>query len=246
MPRPSVKGCAASAWALLALSGAVGRAQIAPAAVRCADEVSAQRRTWAAVSPPIVQPPIAGGDQLRHWPTAALGVWLVEHTTGSESTLTRVGPDGLVRVRWSPTCAPTRDERPRPAAMEPAFTDRDLTALLGRRTGAVIYLWSPHMPLSVDGYGEVRRAAEARQLEVVVLLDPQANRPVAAAAIRQGRLPRPALRVADSVELQFRELALHAPSLAVIDRGRIVGSLLRGYRSAEEYGAFLDRVLAGW
>ena len=45
------------------------------------------------------------------------------------------------------------------------------------------------------------------------------------------------------MELQFRELALHAPSIAVFADGRLVGPLLRGYRTAEEYGEFFDRVL---
>ncbi len=100
------------------------------------------------------------------------------------------------------------------------------------------------MPLSVDGYAELRRAAEAKRLEVVALLDPQSDRQFAAASVTEGRLPVAALRVADSVELQFRELPLHAPAGAGLPRGRLRRTPLRGYRSAEEYGAFFDRELA--
>ena len=233
------------AGALLALSGAVGLAQSTPVERQCADAVAAQRRDWGAASAAIPQPSIAPDDRLQHWPTAALGVWLVERTTGTESTLTRVSPDGMVRVRWSSTCTPTRDERPRVPATQPAFTDRDLAALLDRRTRGVLYLWSPHMPLSVDGYAELRRAADAKRLEVVALLDPQSDRGFAAASVTEGRLPPAALTVADSVELQFRELPLHAPAIVAFRDGRLVGPEFRGYRTADEYAAFLDRVLAG-
>ena len=225
--------------ALLALSGAVGLAQSAPVELQCADAVAAQRREWGAASAAISQPSIVPDDRLQHWPTTALGVWLVERTTGTESTLTRVSPDGLVRVRWSSTCTPTRDERPRVPATQPAFTDRDLAALLDRRAGGVLYLWSPHMPLSVDGYAELRQAAAAKRLEVVALLDPQSDRQFAAASVTEGRLPVAALRVADSVELQFRELPLHAPAVVVFRDGRLQATVLRGYRSAEGVAAFL-------
>ena len=146
-------------------------------------------------------------------------------------------------MQWSATCVPSRDQRSRTPAPAPAFTDRDLAALLERRTRGVLYLWSPHMPLSVDGYAELRRAAEARRLEVVALLDPQSDRRFAAAAVAEGRLPVAALDVADSVELQFRELPLHAPAIVVFSGGRLQATVLRGYRSAEEYGAFFSRVL---
>jgi len=231
------------AWTLSVLAGAVGHGQIAPPQVRCADEVAAQRRAWGAEAPSIVQPSMPGDAQLRHWPTSALGVWLVEQVTGPDTTLTRVSQDHLVRMQWSATCAPSRDERSRTPAPAPAFTDRDLAALLERRTRGVLYLWSPHMPLSVDGYTELRRAAEAKQLEVVALLDPQSDRRFAAAAVAEGRLPAAALHVADSVELQFRELPLHAPAIVAFRDGRLQATVLRGYRSTEEYGTFLDRVL---
>jgi hypothetical protein len=99
------------------------------------------------------------------------------------------------------------------------------------------------MPLSVDGHAHVARAAGARGLALHVLLDPDADSAFAAAAVENGALPAAALRVADSVELQFRELALHAPAAALFAHGRLVGPVLRGYRTAAEYAEFFDRAL---
>ena len=218
-------------------------ADAAPPDAACAAEIAAQRRRWRAAGEPIVQPPAGPGETLTHWPTDRFGIWLVQRVGPGETSLTRVTPERLSRIRWSAACAASDDERERRPAAGPAFTDRDLDALLAAPGRGVIYLWSPHMPLSVDGWAELTRAAASRRLTVEPLLDPQADRGFAAAASAGGRLPPSALRVVDSVELQFRELALHAPSIAVFAGGRLVGPLLRGYRTADEYVDFFDRVL---
>ena len=213
----------------------------------CAAAVAAQRERWHAVGPALVQPPAGPGEMLTHWPTSTPGIWLVQRVGPGDTSLTRVTPERLSRGS-----AGRRRARPattngsgRPAAA-PAFTDRDLDALLAAPAGGVLYLWSPHMPLSVDGWAELTRAAASRALDGRAA--PRSRRPTAGSRPRLragGRLPASALRVVDSVELQFRELALHAPSIAVFAGGRLVGPLLRGYRTADEYGDFFDRVLAG-
>ena len=71
-------------------------------------------------------------------------------------------PERLSRIRWSATCATSDDERAAAAAAAPAFTDRDLVALLATPASGVLYLWSPHMPLSVDGWAQLTRAAASR------------------------------------------------------------------------------------
>ncbi len=210
---------------------------------QCATQVAAQRARWDAGDPPIVQPPTTPGGLLRHWPTAAVGVWLVEDVSGTHATLARVSGGQVTRMTWSSECQATSDTRQRPTAPPPAFTDDDLSRLLASGQPAVLYLWSPHMPLSVDGYVQLVTAARPRGLTVEPLLDAAADRSFAETSRTPGGLPESALRVVDSVELQFRELPLHAPAIAVISRGRFVGAVLRGYRTAAEYGAFLDRVL---
>ena len=210
----------------------------------CAPAVAAQRERWHAVAPPSIQPPAGPGEQLRHWATSTAGAWIVERQAPGEASLTRVAPDQIKRIQWTaPACQPSEDSRARVPATPPAFTDRDLDTLVRAQRPVMLYLWSPHMPLSVDGWAEAQRAATARGITVEPLLDPQADRGFAATSAKAAGLPDSALRVVDSVELQFRELALHAPSLAVIGGARMLGAPLRGYRTADEYGTFLDRVV---
>ena len=223
-------------------AGLPGQRADAPVSL-CTAEVEAARRQWEAVAPPLPQPPLTPGATLRHWPTRTLGVWLVEDSATHHATLTRVDAASLTRLTWAPGCSATTTTRPRPTAPAPAFNDADLAGVLAASGQGVLYLWSPHMPLSVDGYQTVAAAATARGLAVEPLLDPAADRAFARTEAAARALPPSALRVADAVELQFRELALHAPSALVYARGRFVGSPLRGFRTAEEYGAFFDREL---
>jgi hypothetical protein len=229
--------------AIVATAGSGTAQPAAPAAGPCPTGVEAARRRWAAVAPALAQPPMTPGATLRHWPTPIVGVWLVEDAAPDHASLTRVDAGALTRMTWAADCTATTTTRPRQSAPPPSFNDADLTAVLASGARGVLYLWSPHMPLSVDGYAAVATAARARGLNVEPLLDPAADRAFAATAAAAHGLPASAVRVADAVELQFRELALHAPSAAVFAGGQLVGPVLRGYRTADEYSAFISRVL---
>jgi len=233
-----------AAFAACLLTGVVSAApQTAAGADRCRADVEAQRRAWRAVGEPRPQPPITDGVTVRHWATTATGVWLVEQTSATATTLTRVAADGLDRIEWADGCVPAHRAEPRARATPPAFTDADLAALVASGASGVIYLWSPHLPLSVDGYTPVAAAAARRGLRVEPVLAAEADRAFAAEAVAAGRLPAAALRAADAVELEFRGLALHAPAVQVFAGGALLGAVLPGYKTEDEYAAFFARVL---
>ncbi len=209
----------------------------------CPAELDAQRHAWHAAGSPRPQPPLGAGVDVRHWATGTMGVWLIEQTSAAAAALSRVEAGRVERVEWGAGCVPTRRSVARPGAPAPAFTDADLTALVGSGTSGVIYLWSPHLPLSVDGYAHVADAADRRGLKVEPLLAADADRRFAAEAVTAGRLPATALRAADAVELEFRGLALHAPAVLVFAGGRLRGPVLPGYKTADEYADFFTRVL---
>jgi len=217
--------------------------QSGPAPVRCPAELEAQRAAWHAAGPAWPQPPVGAGLDVRHWATRTMGVWLIEQTSPTATALTRVAAGRIERVEWGAACVPTRRSAARPVAAAPAFTDADLAALVESGASGVIYLWSPHLPLSVDGYAQVAAAADRRGVKVEPLLAADADRRFAAEAVASGRLPATALRAADAVELEFRGLALHAPAVLVFAGGRLRGAVLPGYKTADEYSAFFTRVL---
>jgi hypothetical protein len=225
---------------VLAARQAPAARQDAPAL--CADDLARQLRAWQVTGPARPQPALLPGTWLRHWPTTTLGVWVVEDASPRHAAATRVGAGRLEQVTWSADCVPHRTGRPRASAPGPSFSDGDLRTRLAIGGRGALYVWSPHMPLSVDGYRQLEPAARSRQVAVDVLLDPAANRDFARAALAAG-LPASALRVVDAVELEFREATVHAPSLLVYRDGRVVEAILRGYRTTAEYEQFLDREL---
>jgi hypothetical protein len=207
----------------------------------CAAAVSRQLQAWGATGPPRDEPRVKGDALTRYWPTATIGTWVVESRTPRELVLLRVTPARLTRLEWSDGCVVRSENSPRPSADEPRFTDHDLAALVSGGRAGVVYVWSPHMPLSVDGYGAITAAAAARGMTVHAILAPGADAAFARTSLARGGLPESALRVADSIELWHRDVHLHTPAILVYARGRVVGDAWPGYHSAEEYGAFLDR-----
>lgn len=210
----------------------------------CQPLVQEQLRAWAVVEPARPQPGTSAAGVVRHWPTSQLGVWVVESIGIEASQVTRVDPRSVTRVEWGARCDVSTTSRDRSAQPPPRFSDADLAALLAKSPRGVLYVWSPHMPLSVDAYAALVQAANARALEVTALLDPAADREFARASIDRSALQAAALRVADSVELTFRDVLVHAPSIQVYEGGRLQGSPFPGAHTSFEYGTFLDRVLS--
>jgi hypothetical protein len=231
------------AWAIAVALAAGAAPAWSGAQDACRADVERQLRAWQHRPPPRTQPPTLDGATVRHWPTDRLGTWVVERSSTVDTTLTRIAPDEALEVTWTSDCIPRETRRPRPPIAAPRFSDDDLRRLLDASPAGVIYLWSPHMPLSVDGVAQARAAAKARTLEVTVLLDPQSNRDFAARVAAERGLPADALRAADSVELTFRDVLVHAPSLQAYAHGQLRGSPFPGYHTADEYGGFVDRVL---
>jgi hypothetical protein len=212
----------------------------------CREAVTRQLREWQAAEPSRPQPPGADGAVVRHWPTAIPGTWIVESAGASSARLTRVSPFEITEMTWATIgCAAARHVRPRPVPAGDRFTDADLTSLLATHPRGVVYVWSPHMPLSLDAVAGLRRAAEARDARVTLVLAPDADPRFAREAAAARGWPADALRVADAVELVFRDVLVHAPAVIGYAGGRLRGSAWPGAHTGEEYAAYLDRVFAG-
>ena len=225
----------------------LGVASVAPAATTqddaCATARLAQHRTWQTRPPAREQPPDTTGSRIRPFPTATMGVWVVEAVGRFDASMTLVTPDGITRLSWNADCTETAEHRPRPRGPGASFSDADLAALVRAGRG-VIYVWSPHMPLSLDAVAPLSAAARALGLTVTLLLDPAADPAFAARVAAERGLPAAALRVADSVELQFRDVLVHAPAAQAYADGQLAGSAYPGGHTADEYAAYFRRVLA--
>lgn len=235
--------CFASSLIVATVAVATGASRQAPAIEgRCGPAREALLHEWGVVPPARPQPSATDGTRVVHWPTATPGVWVVEQDA-PDASLVRVSPLTVTRVRWSDSCAAVRESRPRQRAAPPRFDDADLQAVVRAGRG-VIFSWSPHMPLSVDAVAPLKEAADRHGLSVTLVLDPAADRAFAARIAAERGLPAGALRVADSVELQFRDVLVHAPAVQAYAGGRLVGSAYPGGHTADEYDLYFRRVLA--
>jgi hypothetical protein len=223
------------------------------AAARCQDAVVASLVEWGASPNFLAGAPAATGAESYRYPTGRVGVWVVVTLRADgEAEIARLEPDATVRRTFSSDCRPA--DQPSPALVAgveaPAgvrLTDRVLAAALDAaadQQGLVVYAWSPHMPLSVDGWREIAMAAEELRFAALPILIAHPDADFAAREATRGGIPQHGLRVVSSVELLMRDLQVHAPSIVVFS-GERVSPVLPGYRNADGYRKFLDAFLDG-
>ena len=247
--RRTARGVSTLISVVLCLVTPVGAARFdLPAGIRCADAVRDHWEQWQPrdqmrrVAP---QPP----ESARYlWPTPRLGVWLdLRVSADGEASLARVAPDRSTELTWDEACRVTVRERLSSidgAGGADSVTDADLERHAARTRRFVVYLWSPHMPLSVDGVRHAYVAAARLGLDLYAVVDPRADRAYGEKVAREVGLPPGATRRAASVELTFRDLLVHAPSLLVYVDGRATGPAVPGYRDAAGYERVMREQLA--
>ncbi len=215
------------------------------ASARCGEQALAWLRARAAAEIATSAAPLAGSHAASYRVrTSRRGAWLTLTATESgEIEASRVEADGVERVRWGSSCAPiSRSETGpfSPDTIARGLTDEALEAAIGDGRPGVFYLWSPHMRFSVEAFGAITAAADARDLDLIPVLDPASDISFARTAAESAGLPPAALRPVASVELLFRGFTGHAPSVQLFGRGKLVGPVLPGARAVEGYLEFID------
>ena len=242
----------ASAAVLLALAARLGldagigvslRAQAAIELLldgaRCETVLRRQLQQWdTRLDRAIADPP--GPTALRsvRTPTGVLGFWTrVAEAARGELVIERVSSTRVERLSFDETCAPREIAVAPPPRPTDAYGDSDLIARVAQGDRGVFLLWSPHMPLSVDGYRTVSDVARRMGLSFTALRDPMSDAGYAAAVAKEAGLPASALRTFTSIELSFRQLNLHAPAVLVFSGGHFDGLAVPGYREAAGFEA---------
>jgi hypothetical protein len=178
-------------------------------------------------------------------PTGAIGLWLrVVEESPREIALERITATRADRMRFDEACAATEHVVSLQVPAPGVLTDSELIARVARGERGVFLLWSPHMPLSVDQHAVLADVARDLGLDVVPLLDPAADAGYAAQVARARNLPAGATRPLGGIELAFRGMTTHTPSLQVYAGGTLIGPVLYGYRGAAALRQTLDGVLS--
>ena len=217
--------------------------------LRCSAEVRDVLNSSGALLEPFNGPPTGTGGRVLRFRSEELGRWYVvtQESTGQLVAVER-SPRGDRAWDFGEGCESV--SRPDVGGAPPdeifgaetgIFTDADLAAAIGESAPnpVVVYLWSPHMPLSVDGVAEIRQAGALTGVRVEVVQIAHGDLDFALREAARVGMPPEALRVASSVELLMRDGQVHAPSIIIFTEDR-VSPVLPGYRNAEGYARFID------
>lgn len=202
----------------------------------CPHKLKTQLAEWG-VNGAVFETPISQGrGALYRLPTTEIGRWVLVSISKDRLRVSRVSDAGMDQVQWDDQC--NLAITPTLVGFEstgPGFTDDDLKTLLAQHEMGVVYMWSPHMLLSVDGVNEVRDICDELGVSYTALLDPAADPDFAQRTGEHLNLPPEALQKAVSREMIFRDMFTHAPSLLFYRQGEIVGAVVPGYRNPEHY-----------
>jgi hypothetical protein len=226
---------------------AAGPAEAILTGVRCEATVRNQIREWDGdLASALPDPPAPTGLRSVRVPTGAMGLWLrVVEESRSQVAIERITATRVERLRFDNECAAAEFAVATPVPPPGAFSDSELIARVARGERGVFLLWSPHMPLSVDQHAVLAGVARELGLTVIPLLDPAADGAYAVRVVRERGLPQDVARPLGGIELAFRGMTTHTPSLQVFADGRLVGPVLYGYRGAAALRAALETTLAG-
>jgi hypothetical protein len=215
------------------------------AGARCETEIRRELEVWDARFDAVY--PVAGdtsGARTALLPTRAIGVWVrLTVDPRGEAFLERTTAALVEGRRFGPECEAIsvgREERP---LTEDGWTDAALAERLRRGDTGVILLWSPHMPLSVDAYDVLLALTREMGIGLVAILDPASDPSYAIEVARKRGMPADALLPLGGIELAFRGMTTHAPSIQVFSKGRLTGPVVPGYRDREGFRLTIGRVL---
>jgi hypothetical protein len=215
----------------------------------CAAEVRGQLEAWDVQMASAIRDPDGPARERRvRLPTHVLGIWVrleVAHQGGV--TVTRVDALGMETHRFGTNCSTPQIVRQPHAERErtlTGFTDAALRTRLAAGDAGVILVWSPHMPLSVDALQLLPQVTADLALAFVPVLDPLASGAYAREVVTSRRLPSAALQTLASIELAFRGMTTHAPSMQLFAGGALVGPVVFGYRDAAGYRQILETLAA--
>ncbi len=209
----------------------------------CAELIEDQLVAWKA-SPEVLRAP--GGPEggaVYRIATSRIGVWLTYHQPRGthHQSLFRTDSKETVRLDYLDGCRVARSESRNPAPAPDAFTDEMLRMALNESPRLVVYLWSPHSPLSVDGYHEIAAAAADLEVRFIAISDASADPSYRDATADASGIPKLARRPLGSTELLFRDLAVHTPAILVFAWGE-ASAPLPGFRLRDAYREYLRSI----
>ena len=215
---------------LLAGTGFGTTAELSPTAKRvsqlnCYDALASEIGTWTDSVKWKRYGNNSAGYRVYRSPTQTIGTWVeIVADKTSVKKLNLLKPDAVTQLEIAPDCGfsgNTYDRQLDDDLMSLGVTDELLASKLsGNKNGTIVMAWSPHMPWSLEMFDYVSSVAKKKSLEVVVALDPQADPDFAKELAKtKGLEDAYIFRPVESLELIFRGMTTHYPSVLLFNNG---------------------------
>lgn len=119
------------------------------------------------------------------------------------------------------------------------YLDADLFSSIKKNSWGVIYVWTPYMPLSVQGIAEIKKAMANSGGDLTILLDPKANLSEAEKWVEKGLVQKSELKKVNSSEIFDRGLGVHYPAAYIYKDGFLANTDYVGFKSAQIYSKWI-------
>lgn len=129
----------------------------------------------------------------------------------------------------------------------PSISNKTLADVIQTNKNGLIYLWSPHMPLSVQGLKEIRQAAKSMNLPLLVLCESTANFELLAHWIENKTISSSEIITLnyDRLDPIFQEKLtyVHFPTLFIYKKAKLLDNGIPGYENFPRYRSLIESVL---
>ena len=244
-------------WSLTFISSVAGASSAnlsdflhkAPCSTQVSQEIDAEmrRQTWAPIVVAEKMQPLAYGTEFRD--TRKNKAYKL-YSRGNDSfySVMTIGETKQSLTTWSKgnACKKTTTTTDVVQAPVPAkgFADKDLKAALKAHKQGLIYVWSPHMPLSVEGLQEIKDAAKKLNMHLTILQDGKANPQGTAKWVKTKRVLASETTPVASRELYARQVQLHYPVLFIYKDGFLSNRTIVGHKKADTFEKWISTEVA--
>lgn len=179
--------------------------------------------------------PLKDGNQIElKTPTKNFGKWVRLKITENGQSVSLLSPLSQIQVDVSESCVKrVKTFKPREKQNNTAFTDEKLREFVKKNRSGIIYSWSPHMPLSIEGIKEIKKAAKKLDLPLLITLSPEGDLKWAKKVAKQRKLAANEVVPHDSMELILRGMTIHQPSIITFKNGKLARSARPGHEVSE-------------
>lgn len=214
----------------------------------CAAELQKLFESWNATSDWRRLPGDEPGTRLYRAPTVDLGKWVELKLGGKVTSVDLFNATTRLQIRLGKNCETQASLHSHPSLEKfpgkkdlsgiPILHDEDIARLFGEKKSGIIYLWTPHKEISVEGLKEIREVAAKMRMPLYAVVEPTSSPSTVKRVAGRMGLPEKELFFLDSFDLQYRGFRLHFPSMIVFNKGKFTSPVRRGFEDAfvyEEY-----------